>query len=181
MTSLPLWYRSFPSPSEIAEKQLETVPHIVDGLPKLLMANQNYNTVADYQPWPEDKPGFCMLEYDVALDSQGQRAFGALALVEPREILVAPYRWNNSWIHFVGNDGRGPTPESRPVHPTDRYCDSFGLGCIYIPVYILAEFLESMDHLGFTDYTFGQWYRGRYGPARLTWEVHPQHVHHYDV
>lgn len=184
---LPRFYRSWPSPGEFADKGLDDVPHIVDGLPKLWMADQNYKTVSQYRSigtesgWPEEKPGFCMLEYDVALDSQGQRAFGAIAIIEPRQVLVAPYRWNNSWIHFVGNDGRGPTPESRPVHPTDRYCDSFGLGCIYIPTDILTEFLSQMNHLGFTDYTFGLWYRQKYGPARVTWEVHPQHVHHYDV
>lgn len=122
-----------------------------------------------------------MLEYDVALDSHGQMAFSALALLEPHMILVAPYRWNSSWIHFVGNDGRGPTEDSRPVHPVDKFVDSFGLGCIYIPVDVLHKFLDQMNHLGFTDGTFGKWYRQTYGPARVTWEVHPQHVHQYNV
>jgi hypothetical protein len=185
VTELPKWYRSWPSPGEFAEKKLDDVPHIVDGMPRLLMAAQDYCTVAQLNSigtdsgWPEDRPGFCMLEYDVALDSAGQTAFAALALIEPRQVLVAPYRWNNTWIHFVGNDGSGPTTESRPVNPTDEFCDSFGLGCVYIPTDVLTEFLPTTDH--FTDYTFGQWYRKRFGPARVTWAVHPQHVHHYDV
>jgi len=143
-----------------------------------MMSQQNYKTVADFQPWPEES--FCMLEWDVALDGQGQRIFAAIALFEPRRVLVAPYRWHDSWIDFVGNDGRGPTPESRPVIESDVTCDSFGLGCIYIPRDVLTEFLAQMDHLGFTDYTFGLWYRQKYGPARLTWDVHPQHLNDYD-
>lgn len=177
------WYRSFPSPSEIAEKRLENVPHVVDELPRLLMAGQNYKTVSQYRSigtedgWPTEN--FCMLEWDVALDTQSRRVFAAEALLEPRRVLVAPYRWVDSWINFVGNDGRGPTPDSRPVIESDTTCDSFGLGCIYIPRAILTEFLAQQDHLGFTDYTFGLWYRQKYGPARLTWRVHPQHVHDY--
>jgi hypothetical protein len=181
----PNWYRSWPSDSDFAENELDKVPHVVDNLPKLVMSRQNYKTVGEYRSlgtndgWPNDTPGFCMLEWDIALDTQGQRSFAALATLEPREILVAPYRWHDSWINFVGNDGRGPTPDSRPVNVTDARCDSFGLGCIYIPRAILTEFLDGMTHLGFTDYTFGQWYRERYGQARVTWDVHPQHVHDY--
>lgn len=180
-----MWVRSWPSPSEWAEKVPKDAQYVVDNLPKLVMAGQNYKTVSEINSlgtgngWPETVPGFCMLEYDVALDSHGQSAFAALALVEPHQVLVAPYRWHGSWIHFVGNDGRGPTPESRPVHQTDEYVDSFGLGCIYIPRLILCEFLAQMNHLGFTDMTFGLWYRQKYGPARVTWAVHPQHVHYY--
>lgn len=149
------------------------------------MSGQDYKTVSDYRSigtedgWPDTN--FCLLEWDVALDLQGRRTFAALATIEPREVLVAPYRWHDSWIDFVGNDGRGPTPDSRPVNTTDERTDSFGLGCIYIPRVVLTEFLASMDSLGFTDYTFGHWYHERYGPARLTWAVHPQHLNDYDT
>ncbi len=179
------WYRSWPSPGDWAENDLDTRDYVVDHLPRILIAGHNYKTVSDYRSlgtengWPDDVPGFCMLEWDIALDSHGRRSFAAQALLEPHEILVAPYRWQASWIHFVGNDGRGPTEESRPVNVTDKRTDSFGLGCIYIPSGVLRKFLPAMDRLGFTDYTFGQWYYGLYGSARLTWDVHPQHVHHY--
>lgn len=184
MDTLPAFYRSWPSDTAIAELGgIDKRNHIVDNLPRLLMYGHNYKSVAEFRSigtndgWPDES--FCMLEWDIALDRRGRNLFAALALYEPRRVLVAPYWWHESWIHYVGNDGRGPTPESRPVMASDTECDSFGLGCIYIPREVLSEFLPTMDHLGFTDYTFGQWYRGKYGPARLTWEVHPQHVHDY--
>jgi hypothetical protein len=175
---LPAWYRSWPSDGDIAELGgPSSRNHVIDNLPRLIMAGHNYKTVGEYQTWPDEN--FCMLEWDVALDKRGRELFSALSLSEPRRVLVAPYWWHESWIHYVGNDGRGPTEESRPVLPSDTECDSFGLGCIYIPRAILTEFLAQMDRFGFTDYTFGKWYRGKYGPARLTWDVHPQHVHDY--
>jgi len=182
---LPEWYRSWPSDGDIAEHDLLKRGHVIDQLPRLIMAGHNYKTVAEYRSigtndgWPDTN--FCMLEWDIALDKRGRELFSALSLSEPRRVLVAPYWWHESWIDFVGNDGRGPTEESRPVLPSDMECDSFGLGCIYIPRVVLVEFLAQMDRLGFTDYTFGSWYRGKYGPARLTWDVHPQHVHDYEA
>jgi hypothetical protein len=179
-----IWVRSFPSPGDFAENDLDRKRNYVhDDMPKLIMSGCNYKTVSEFRSlgtedgWPEEN--FCMLEWDIALDTQSQRVFAAEALLEPRRVLVAPYRWHDNWIDFVGNDGRGPTPESRSVIESDTTCDSFGLGCIYLPRAVLSEFLATMNHLGFTDYTFGQWYRQKYGPARLTWRVHPQHVHDY--
>jgi len=174
------WYRSYPAPEEIAEKKLETVPHIVDNLPRLLMTQYNMQRVE----WPQDEIGFCMLEWDIALDPIERRQFAAEALIEPREILVAPYRFHNTWVTWHGNDGGGPTFESRPTPSGCEHCgmdrtDSFGLGCIYFPQDVLQEFLKQMDGFGFTDYTFGKWYREKYGQARVTWRVHPQHLHEY--
>lgn len=183
--SLPQWYRSWPSDGDFAERDLEKVPHVIDDLPRLMMASFNYKTVSEYRSigtvdgWPDED--FCMLEWDVALDPHSRNLFSALATIEPRRVLVGPYWWHDSWIDFVGNDGRGPTLESRQVLPSDDTCDSFGLGCIYIPRVVLTEFLAQMGSLGFTDYTFGGWYRQKYGPARVTWEAHPQHVHDYSL
>lgn len=173
------WYRSWPAAHEYAELQSkgQLRPHVLDTLPRLVMAGQNYATV---ERWPEDTPGFCLLEWDIAVDPWGRRAFAAEALAEPRRVLVAPYRLADTWCMHKGNDGRGPTPESRPVTPADDETDSFGLGCVYLPRSVLSEFLEQADHLGFTDFTFGRWYHARYGPARLTWRVHPQHLHEYE-
>jgi len=172
-----LWYRSWPAPQEIAERQLESVPHIVDYLPKLLITDHNYR----HAPWPPNDPGFCMLEWDVALDPISRRAFAAEALIQPREVLVASYRFHDTEVCWLGNDGGGPTESSIPLREGQTRTDSFGLGCIYIPRSVLTEFLKVMDHLGFTDYTFGRWYHAHYGQARATWNVHPQHIHDYTL
>lgn len=177
----PRWYRSWPASQEMAERNLHSRPHVIDDLPKLFMTDQNYRHV----DWPTDEPGFCMLEWDVAVDPVGRRAFSAEALVHPREVLVSSYRFHDTEVDWVGNDGGGPSETSRPVHAGCRLCgedrtDSFGLGCIYIPQTVLREFLTVMDHVGFTDYTFGRWYHEHYGQARVTWRIHPQHLHDYD-
>lgn len=183
--NIPRWYRSWPSPTDWAEHDLDIRPHVVDTLPRLMMSGQNYRTVGEYRSigtsdgWPIDRPGFCMLEYDVALDPVEMQLFASIALLEPQRILVAPYRFHDTWSSFQGNDGSGPSVTGRPIHVDEIEADSFGLGCIYIPRDILTEFLPTMDHLGFTDYTFGKWYHERYGKVRITWEVHPQHLHLY--
>lgn len=172
------WYRSWPSTTDWAEKNLDTVNHIVDDLPRIIVWNYDYGK----SEWPsEDKPGFCMLEWDIALDPISMRAFAAEALIEPREILVAPYRFHDTWCMFMNNDGGGPSSDGRPVYVGEDRCDSFGLGCIYIPTVILNEFLVVMDKFGFSDGTFGKWYRQKYGQARVTWKVHPQHIHDYPM
>lgn len=181
--TIPQWYRSWPSPTDWAEHKLETRPHVVDNLPRILMAGQNYKTVSELNSlqtmdgWPDES--FCMLEWDIALDPVGMRAFQAFALLEPREILVAPYRFHDTWICWEGNPGDGPSLDSRPGNAGDARIDSFGLGCLYLPRVVLTEFLSVMDKFGFTDGTFGRWYREKYGKVRITWEVHPQHVHDY--
>lgn len=180
MTELQ-WVRSWPAAHEIAEKGLESRPHVIDSIPRLLITDQNYR----YAEWPTDLPGFCMLEWDVAVDPISRRAFAAEALVHPREVLVASYRLHDTEMSWQGNDGGGPSVGGRPVHSGCPSCgedrsDSFGLGCIYIPQLALRGFLAVMDHTGFTDYTFGRWYRENFGQARVTWRIHPQHLHEYE-
>lgn len=180
------WYRSFPSQTDLATIP-DRRPRVVDGLPILSMTRYDYKTVQELRSlqtdngWPEDEPGFCMLEWDVALDPWERHLFASIALQEPREILVAPYRFWNTWSCWIGNNGGGPSEDGRPVKQNlDKYTDSFGLGCIYIPRAVLMEFLPQMDHFGFTDGTFGKWYHEKYGSARVTWDVHPQHLHEYE-
>jgi hypothetical protein len=179
-----LWYRSWPSEGDMTTSC--HLPHIVDNLSRMIMSGQNYKTIAEYNSlqtangWPDDTPGFCMLEWDIALDPISRQQFASIAWNEPREILVAPYRFHDTWCMWQGNDGRGPTPDGRPIQYGELRCDSFGLGCIYIPRIVLLEFLGQMDKFGFTDGTFGKWYHSKYGQARVTWEIHPQHIHEYE-
>lgn len=179
------WYRSWPSAADLAVLEARTPgalpPHVVDRLPRIEIAGKNYRDAA----WPDDIPGFCMLEWDVALDPVGMRAFAAEALVSPTEVLVAPYRFHDAWVCWSNpadasaGPGAGPDARGRPVRPGETTTDSFGLGCIYLPRHVMLDFAVRMDHLGFTDATFGAYYHDRWGPARLTWRVHPQHLHDY--
>lgn len=176
------WYRSWPAPEEWAAHDLDKVPHVVDQLPRLTMSAKNYQRVQ----WPKDLPGFCMLEWDIALDSLSRRRFITKALERPHEVLVAPYLFHDTVVCWVGNDGSHNSADDRPLRGGCEHCgedrtDSFGFGCIYFPQDVLREFLAQMDHTGMTDDTFGQWYLPRYGQARVTWSVHPQHLHDYEV
>lgn len=177
------WYRSWPHDVEFAENNLWDCPRVIDSLPRMLMAKQDYKTIRDYNSlqtvdgWPEND--FCMLEWDIALDPWARLAFAAEALCEPHEILVAPYRFHETWCMWVGNDGSGPSSDGRPIQRGETHCDSFGLGCIYIPRSVLTEFLTVMDKFGFSDGTFGKWYHEKYGKVRVTWNVYPQHLHEY--
>lgn len=187
------WYRSWPSVNEFAEGDLEAKrDYVHDHLPKIILDKRGYQTVGEHnslgtangtilQGWPEEEPGFCMLEWDVALDPWSRAAFAAEALVEPRSVLVAPYRLYDTWCMWRGNSGFGPDSKTgRPVQVGDTDCNSFGLGCIYLPKIVLQEFLEQRTG-NFSDGDFGGWYYDRYGPARCTWRVHPQHLHEYGL
>lgn len=176
------WYRSWPAPEELAElkNRGKTLPaHVIDHLPQILMSKQNYATVST---WPDDEPGFCMLEWDVALDPVERQAFAAEALIQPTEILVAGYRIWNHYSIFNLNENEEWVPNTRgcEICGVDRI-DAFGLGCIYIPQVILRTFLTQMDHYGFSDHTFSLWYHRTIGPARLTWKIRPQHLHAYET
>lgn len=177
------WFRSWPSAADMARIEDMDVsqqpPRVIDRLPRLLMTGHDYGHVE----WPDDSPGFCLLEWDVALDPMARRAFAAEALVNPREVLAAPYRFHDTWCAWVGGDGSGPTTDGRPVNELDRFADYVGLGCIYLPRVVLLEFLARPVHQpgGFSDATFGRWYHEHYAPPRITWAVRPQHLHEYDA
>jgi hypothetical protein len=175
------WFRSWPCAGDWAERKIDQRPYVVDQLPKLIMSNYDYRTVGEFQTWPDDTPGFCMLEFDVALDPWQRHLFASIALMEPNEILVAPYRFHGSWSCWVGNDGSGPTEDSIQVeYDTEQRCDSFGFGCIYFPQKALQAFLAANQGATFTDSTFGKWYREHCGRARVCWGVTPQHLHEYN-
>lgn len=177
--------RAWPSERDWIDNDLDKRPHIVDNLTKMIVSGQNYKSVSDHNSlgttdgWPEDN--FIMLEWDIALDPVAQRIMWAEAQVEPREVLVAPYRFHDTWCQWIDNDGSGPSENGRPIKYGETRTDSIGLGCIYIPRHAITEFLSVMDKFGFTDATFGKWYRQRYGQARVTWNVHPQHMHDYEI
>lgn len=164
------WWRSWP----------ELVPdgraHVVDGLPRLVMRDCNYATLTDYQPWPDDEPGFCLIEWDIALDVVGRDRFVERALAQPDRVLVAPY---------TVRPDRGPPvlvhrTRGKPTRWGEPRTGTFGFGCIYFPTAILARWRAEMPARArghWTDTTFASWHLPRFGLADVEWAVCPQHLH----
>jgi hypothetical protein len=166
------WYRSWPA--QVPERRA----YVQDSLPRLLMSDCDYSTVQG--GLPGDEPGFCMLEWDIALSIDERAVFAERAEANPDKILVAPYTKNYGGggclqIHrrmgYISIDHGAPT------------ADFFAFGCIYMPQKLLREWTtfraEQRKHfvLGFNDTTFSNWHWQHYGPADVFWDVHPQHLH----
>lgn len=164
------WFRSWP----------ESVPrgraYVADGLPRLVMRDCNYATLADYQPWPELEPGFCLIEWDLALDRVGRDRFAERASAHPDRVLVAPY-----WLFPAG---RAPMlvhrTRGRPTPWGEPRTELFGFGCIYFPRALMARWWAEMPARArshWTDTTFAEWHRAAVGRADVEWTVTPQHLH----
>lgn len=158
-----MWYRSWP----------ERIPagraHVVDGLSRLVMRNQDYTTLS----WPRHEPGWFMLEWDIALDQASRERFAANASTQPDKVRVAPYLLYPMARQVHRWEGK-PIPEGQP------WADMFGFGCIYFPQAILDEFWADLPprvERELTDTVFSDWYRTRYGNVTVDWTVHPQHLH----
>ncbi len=174
------WYRSWP------DKIPPGRAYVVDSMTRLVMNDADYNTV---QPWPDDEPGFCMLEWDIALAREERERFVELVHRSPNRVLVAPYYKTLDpldgpiCIHRVrrAKGDRRPPRGWGDWSPLPRFAtrtDLFGFGCIYLPLKVVQEYKQANPHKPrFDDTSFSVWYRARYGEADVTWDVHPQHLH----
>jgi hypothetical protein len=158
------WYRSWPIVVP------EGRAYVVDSLPRLGMSRCDYNTIEP--EWPEDEPGFCLLEWDVALDIQSRTRFAMRAEETPERVVVAPYIKNYGGA--VRQVHRRTGFES--IEEGEPKTDFFGFGCIYLPQRVLREYLDTRPEK-FTDVTFSRWYRNKYGRVSVIWDVRPQHLH----
>lgn len=167
------WWRSWPHPDE---PRAAGRAHIVDDLPRLIMRSGDYSTVEG--GLPDVEPGFCLLEWDVALAQRGRRRFEQEALAEPDRVLVAPYDiyprgGRYTCVHKVAEN---PLKAGwrRPATPDDTEVHSFGFGCIYLPAAVLRLWRPGKV---LRDNTFSDWHIEHFGTARITRDVHPQHLH----
>lgn len=142
------------------------------------MKDQNYATVAEFQPWPQHEPGWFMLEWDIALDRQSRERFVANAMQNPDRVRVAPYTLYYEGVpaRQVHRWGGRPIPDGQP------HADMVGFGCIYFPQVILDRFWAEpparLVKTGmFNDGVFSDWHGQRYDPIAVDWTVCPQHVH----
>lgn len=141
------------------------------------MRDQNYATLADYQPWPRHDPGWFLLEWDIALDSDGRARFAANALDQPDRVRVAPYM-----LYPAGGPRQVHRWKGHPLTDGQAHADMFGLGCIYLPQAVLDAFWQDppprLVRTGvLTDTVFSDWHRQRHGAVDVDWTVHPQHLH----
>lgn len=157
------WYRSWPR--EIPAGRA----YVQDNLPRLLMSDCDYNTVEE---WPEDDPGLCLLEWDMALDLRERTTFAEIAERNPDKPLVAPYyKSYGGAIKIVHR-----SLDFEDLEEGYPKTDLAGFGCIYLPQKLLREFLAT-NPTSFTDVTFSDWHYFRHGQIDVTWDVHPQHLH----
>lgn len=156
------WYRSWPA----------TIPpsraYVHDHLPRLVMTGHDYATAE----LPDDEPGFCMLEWDVALDQVGRALFAETAAQLPGRVLVAPY----SIYPIAGPPAGVHRAWGQPIPPGMPSAETFGLGCVYLPQHVLRAWYAAGPRR-FSDRSFSLWYHRTYGPAAVTWQVSPQHLH----
>ena len=166
------WYRSWPNQVPLGRA------YVQDSMPRLLMSDCDYNRVEG--GLPADEPGFCMLEWDVALSIDQRARFAELAEETPDKILVAPYTKDykgGACVQIHRRMGFIPIEKGSPK------TDFFGFGCIYFPQKLLQEWyafrLSHQPYLfvKFDDTRFSQWHWDFHGPADVTWDIHPQHIH----
>jgi hypothetical protein len=163
------WYRSWPMHTNAPPARDKA--HVCDHLPRIEIDQFNYLSNGGL---PVDKPGFCLLEWDIALASEERRRFATVASHTAYDILVAPYMLyprdgNPECAHRY--EGGAPVRIGSPV------CDTFGLGCVYLPHHVIAGYMSSESaSLGMTDASLSQYVLGRYGPTRIDWSFNPQHL-----
>jgi hypothetical protein len=173
------WYRSWPKHPSAGPARDH--PHVYDHLPRILIDQYDYATavtVAGTESSPRlpyDKPGFCLLEWDIALSSDERQRFAAKAMQRPDSVLVAPYMLygidgNPECAHrFIAHGD--PIGEGWPV------CETFGFGCIYLPSLVIGRFMQdAVTDLGMTDASFSRYVFHAYGPTTVDWSFHPQHL-----
>lgn len=141
------------------------------------MRDQNYATVSQFQPWPDAEPGWCLLEWDIALDRASRERFAANAAQHPDRVRVAPYL-----LYPPAGPRQVHRWHGRPIGDGDPFADAVGFGCIYLPQPILDELWTDpprrLTRTGvLTDTVFSDWHRLRHGPVDVDWTVSPQHVH----
>jgi hypothetical protein len=167
------WWRSWPHPDELRARGRA---HVVDDMPRLIMRDGDYSTVEG--GLPDATPGFCLLEWDVALGARGRARFEQVALEDPGRVLVAPYDIypdgaDPTCVHKVCPDPSKPGIRG-PAVPGAVGVHSFGFGCIYLPALVVAAWPAGKV---MRDSTFSDWHIARHGAARVTWDVAPQHIH----
>ena len=183
------WLRSWPL--EFDEGQLQSRAHVIDSLPRL------YTRDYDYTPLGEIDDDVIIIEWDIAVSSDQAEFFEKLVLIDMGRPLVAAHRLYHVeqdrmvWAHRKMTDEVGG---ERWISELEPQCDRFAFGLIYLPRYLVRQFLAApapargaplvtpggYTDTRFTDQTFSMWYRHRCesgGPVRVEWSVQPVHLH----
>lgn len=158
---------------------------MVDGIERLVMSDFRYDKAL-----AEVEDDVLLLEWDVAASPEDLHTFTEQALADPRRIMVAPYRL------YVTSRRSQPLPSGpvwahrydtgHHVGEGDPFCHWFGLGMVYLPRWVVVEFLQDLAmyqrrnqwHEGFTDCLFSMWHWRAYRvEVPICWDVRPVHLH----
>lgn len=171
------WYRSWPKHESAGPSRDH--PRVIDHLPRILIDQYDYTTAETVWPngritgLPDERLGFCLLEWDVALESAERIRFARMAAKHPHDVLVAPY-------NLYPIDGNPECAHRRidgtPIDAGAERCDTFGLGCIFIPRSVLNGFMAQLSDIGMTDASFSRYVYHHHGPTFVAWSFHPQHL-----
>lgn len=164
------WYRSWPRGVPDGDAPRVTPrAHIVDSIPRIEIESFDYMT----GNLPTDRPGFCLLEWDMAFESAERIRFAHAAATRPKTVLVAPY-------NLYPIDG---VPECAhrneygdPIPYGEWMCASFGFGCIYLPHDLVSAFMREAGDLGMTDATFSRYARETGAEVIVDWTFRPHHL-----
>jgi len=162
-------------------------PHVVDQIERFVMGNYDYHGLERYDD------DILLLEWDIAISREDLTKFSKRAEIDPSFIRVAPYRLYVEREHPVWAHRHAWSVTDVHVGYTDKTCDLFGFGCIYLPKKLIIAFLEADSETRardpryhgpdykdtrFTDQTFSTWYHWHYkGPAvPIDWDIRPIHL-----
>lgn len=169
--------RSFPA----------TIPagrsYVVDDAERHVNTNYSYRGLVAYGD------DLVHLDWDMAVSREDLERFARLAARTPDRVLVAPQRVD------VGDGRRGLTKpvwnmrvnvggRLRHVTETDRTCDLYGFGMVYLPGKLLRgfedDYRQALDAgtVRYDDTGFAGWATREQGPATIDWTVRPVHLHY---
>lgn len=157
--------------------------HVVDNVERLVMHDYSYRALGHYGD------DILLIEWDMAVSAEDLARFRQHIAADPTRVIVAPYRvyeqttrpeplqGGPKWVHrkYIGAKA-----SMRHVHEGDPDADLWGMGLIYMPRAVIAEFLDFWPG-HFNDGTFSGWHFDRHGPAPITWDVRPVHLHYESI
>jgi hypothetical protein len=149
--------------------------HVVDELPRVLMARYNYVPVL------QRLGGNAVIaEWDIAFGLEDRALFDVAIAADPQRVHVAPYRLyprstnlpEPVWAHRMA----GRLPPWIAEH--ESVCDLFSFGLVYLPAAIVRRYLATRPEVT-GDAIFSQWHHDAgLGPVPVHWDVRPVHLHY---
>lgn len=158
--------------------------YVVDLVPILRMDNCDY-----HQIFADADDDYLLLEWDIAVSKEDVNLFAALALDDPRRVMVAPYRIYYEhmldapvWAHRTWDGeprGMANPVGAKPVQTMRRTCNLFGLGMVYLPRKLMNACARSGYSASIGDVQFSMWHYANVSEdVPIAWDVRPVHLNY---